>query len=235
MSELLHSCESANDQELILAMQNSGDQDSFRELMERYKGPLLSLFGRKKIEYNEALELMNETWLKVWEHRDEFNSSAKFLPWLATIAQRTAIDFLRRSSHQRKQLSLSREVITDADTGFDSALEDRHLFSDPAHIAEHDESFKTLKCIVRREMAGRITRMQQVFDRYIDLDTGELTGATLEEIAQELEIPLGTVKSSLNASRQGIQRRIRPHFMDPRRKTESPRREKKCESPDLES
>lgn len=84
----------AEDTQLMLAVK-AGDQAAFTALMTRWELPVKSVIGRIVLNASEAEELAQETFVKVWTHRDFFRSNAVFRPWIFAIAVNLARNRLR--------------------------------------------------------------------------------------------------------------------------------------------
>lgn len=93
----------ASDLELLLAIRESADEDAFDELMDRKTRPLLGLLYRIVGDREEARDLLQVTFLRVWEHCDRFDERWSPNTWLYRIASNLAIDLLRsrRSKQER--------------------------------------------------------------------------------------------------------------------------------------
>ena len=63
-----------------------GDDLALNELMERWQKPLLSFILRYVGNYADSIELAQETFVRVYHHRSQFNFKSKFSTWLLTIA-----------------------------------------------------------------------------------------------------------------------------------------------------
>jgi RNA polymerase sigma-70 factor, ECF subfamily len=69
-----------------MARLKAGDDLALNELMERWQKPLHSFIFRYVGNYADSIELAQETFVKVYQHRDRFNFKSKFSTWLLTIA-----------------------------------------------------------------------------------------------------------------------------------------------------
>ena len=88
---------------MLLAIRSAADEDAFDELIDRKSRPLLGLLYRIVGDREEARDLLQVTFLRVWEHCDRFNERWSPNTWLYRIASNLAIDLLRsrRSRQQR--------------------------------------------------------------------------------------------------------------------------------------
>ncbi len=92
----------ADDRELLEALRRDGDRRAFDALMERKTAPLLAAVRRMVGDREEARDIVQLTFLRVWENREKYDSRYSPNTWLYRIATNLAIDFLRsRSSRDR--------------------------------------------------------------------------------------------------------------------------------------
>ena len=157
--------------ELLLSLK-AKDQHAFSYLYDNYSaalyGIVIKVLGREEV----AHDVLQEVFVKIWQKIDHYDSQkGKLYTWMLHIARNTAIDTLRSSAFQKARSTLEFEK---------NALSDKSSFSTVTPV-EH----LGLKKIV-----------QQLKDKYKEIiDLAYFKGYTQEEIAAELEIPVGTVKT----------------------------------------
>ncbi len=100
-----------SDEELVAAVLG-GRQELFAELVERYQGRLINYLYRILRNVDEAHDLAQDVFFKVYQALGGFNPQYRFSTWLFRVGQNAAIDFLRK--RRFKLISLHRQ---DADTG----------------------------------------------------------------------------------------------------------------------
>jgi RNA polymerase sigma-70 factor (ECF subfamily) len=86
--------DAANDRALMVRLQ-AGDESALAALMERWELPTKAVIGRIVLNANEAEELAQETFVRVWQQRSKFRAGAEFRPWLFAIAVNLARNRLR--------------------------------------------------------------------------------------------------------------------------------------------
>ena len=84
-----------NDEERI-TLYKSGNEEVFRELINKYTSPLFN-FTARLTDKNNASDIVQETFIKVWKNINKFDiNKASFKTWIFTVAKNTATDFLRK-------------------------------------------------------------------------------------------------------------------------------------------
>ncbi len=85
--------------EEIINLYKQGNQEAFKHLIDRYTSPIYNFISRIANQ-NDAPDIIQEVFIKVWKSLDRFDSSkASFKTWLFTIAKNTTTDFLRKKHH----------------------------------------------------------------------------------------------------------------------------------------
>ena len=88
-----------DDKALIEAFQE-GDEFAFVSLYNRYKGAVYAFCVKMLLDRAQAQDIMQETFLRVYENRDRLHSASSFKSWLFTIARNQCLNQLRRSNRQ---------------------------------------------------------------------------------------------------------------------------------------
>ena len=106
--------EPATDEELVEAILG-GDDDSFRELVGRYQGRVVNYLYRLLRNLEEAHDLAQEVFLRIYRALDRFDPSYRFSTWLFRVAQNAAIDRIRK--RRLKVVSIHRPETDDGGGG----------------------------------------------------------------------------------------------------------------------
>ncbi|HVF22410.1 MAG TPA: sigma-70 family RNA polymerase sigma factor [Pyrinomonadaceae bacterium] len=181
-----------SDRELV-AIAVTGFDGSFEELVRRYQRPISAYVYRMVGNYESALDLTQEIFIKVYNSLERYRSEFKFSTWIYKIAHNAAVDHLRRNSTREQSLVAG----IDGDT-FDLPIESARL--SPEQESERKERRGEIEAVVRalpsnyRELI--ILRHSQ------DL--------SYEEIVEVTGLPLGTVKNRLFRARE----MMRQQFVD---------------------
>ena len=176
-----------SDEDLIGNFQ-AGDVSAFEEIVKRYKDQLVNFAYRFLGDLEEAEDIAQETFLRVFRKKNAYRNVAKFSTWIYTITGNLAKTELRRRK-RRKLISLSSLGFEDKD--FD--LKDTKKGPEESvHELIKDE-------FIQRAINSLPDKFREVI---IFRDIQELS---YEEISSIVKIPLGTVKSRVNRGRLKLQ------------------------------
>lgn len=178
----------ATDEKLVEAFRDQGQIEAFNLLMGRYKHELFHFLIRFVGNRYSAEDIFQEAFLQVHQSIATFDTSRRFKPWLFTIAANKARDFLRRAS-QRHAAALSAKIGHDGD-----GLEFLDLMQDD--LPHPDEQTE------KAELRERVREVAEALPDHLReiLILAYFHRFPYKEIADMLEIPLGTVKSRLHAA-----------------------------------
>jgi RNA polymerase sigma-70 factor (ECF subfamily) len=111
-----------SDVQLMLDVK-AGDERSFELLLQRYRTPLVNFLYRMVRAREEAEDLAQEVFLRVYRARQDYVPSAKFTTWLFRIATNLALNSVRDNRHQRMEISLDAPVTVDAEDGDEKTMD----------------------------------------------------------------------------------------------------------------
>lgn len=165
-----------------------GDASAYRTLIERYHDDLLRFLTRLVGDRAAAEDLFQETFLQIHQSAHTFDTERRFRPWLFTIAANKGRDHLRKRMRQRT-VELSAPLRgSDGAASFVDLLEVDVPSPDAAMDAiERDQLVQT--ALSRLQPALREVLLLAYFQRL-----------SYQQIAEDLGIPLGTVKSRMHAA-----------------------------------
>src|SRR5260370_34227059 len=103
-----------SDVQLMLDVK-AGDEQSFALLLQRYRTPLVNFLYRMVRNREQAEDLAQEGFIRVYRAREEDVPSAKFTTWLFRIATNLSLNSMRDNRHQRMEISLNAPVAADAE------------------------------------------------------------------------------------------------------------------------
>lgn len=176
------------DEELILEFQRTDNVAAFEQLVGRYKNPLMNFVFRFLGDYELSGDVVQETMIKVYRNKDSYKSIAKFSTWIYTIAGNLAKTELQRRK-RRKLVSLS-------PSGDDS---------DPIEIPDKDAGPEELADagIKNKIIQDALLKISEAYREVVVLR--DIQEFSYEEIAEMLDITVGTVKSRINRGRAQLQ------------------------------
>lgn len=164
------------------------DESAFAELMSRYKKPVYHMILKMVRNVDDAEDLTIEAFAKAFKNLARFKKDYTFSTWLFRIATNNAIDFIRKK--KLETYSLNTSFTDDSGDSVNIDVEDRNLTPDEATI--NTQKIELVRMFVTK-LPAKYQRLVKL--RYFD----ELS---YEEIAKELEAPLGTVKAQLHRARE---------------------------------
>ena len=180
------------DEELIQNFQQ-GDERAYTEIVNRFSGPLLNFIYRIIGDSAFAEDLLQETFIRVYQNKNSYREIAKFSTWIYTIASNLSKTELRRQKVRRWfSLSGSKDDDRPMEIANDDYTPDETMLQNSTLSLIHQE----------------IQKLPMSFKEVIILrDVQELS---YEEISTILNIPLGTVKSRVNRGRTRLQKSLKP-------------------------
>lgn len=175
----------------VVRRARSGDLRAFEQLVERYKRrayyAALSLVG----SHEDAMDLSQEAFARAFRARRRLDPGRPFYAWLYRILRNLCFNFLRDSRTRR-------QLLTGATPWIVADARDRAAEVSPAKQAERAEL---------RERVRRALETLPEFERET-LVLREFEGLSYREIAELLDIPIGTVMSRLYAARRRLAERV---------------------------
>lgn len=161
-----------NDEEKLVSLLLAKDRAAFESLYDSHSSTIYGILVRILKSEELARDVLQETFLKVWRKIHTYDrSKGRIFTWVLNIARNHAIDVLRSKHYQRTQKATSMEISP-------SASEDRKA-----------EEMKVEHIGVREIVATLSPELKQIIDcLYFE-------GFSQSEAAEELGLPLGTVKS----------------------------------------
>lgn len=192
MAEARPPLREATDQEVVLEARQ-GREAAYRELIRRYERPVFSLIYRMVRNRELAEDLAQETFVKVLNAIESYRPEFKFSSWVFKIANNTAIDHLRR-----------RELDTLSLDGSPHAATPDSVEATALQVGDTAES--PLEEVEARELGGAIEEgIRQLRPEYRTcILLRHVEGRSYEEIAEIMNLPLGTVKTYIHRARNEL-------------------------------
>ena len=184
------------DQDVVLRAR-SGQEAAYRELIRRYERPVFALLFRMVRDRELAEDLAQETFVKALNAIDSYRPEFKFSSWIFKIGNNAAIDHLRR-----------RELDTLSLDGSPHAETPEAMQATALQIGARQES--PLDTVEAKELGGAIEAaigsLRPEYRSCILLRHVE--GRAYEEIAEILNLPLGTVKTYIHRARNELRQSL---------------------------
>lgn len=174
--------------DLVLVEQAlNGDQSAYGDLMERYRESIYFMMLKMVRTEDDAEDLTIEAFGKAFNRLHQYSPSFAFSTWLFKIASNNAIDHIRKKRIQ----------VTSIDSGYTNddgdsvSIDIRSGEKDPEEESMHDEKVQMMRGLVKK-----------LKPRYRDLiEKRYFEELSYEEIAEQMNLPLGTVKAQLFRAR----------------------------------
>jgi RNA polymerase sigma-70 factor (ECF subfamily) len=191
--------ESASDHALLEAIR-TGDEDAFAELVARYRNPITSFIYRMTSDYDGAVDLAQETFVRVYRAADRYQTNYAFSTYIYRIASNLAISELRKRK-RRKLVSL---------TGFFQS----HDGGEPREFQPSDGQPLQDVALVDAERRAAVQRaIGTLPDKYrAPLILRDVEGKTYDEISHILGTSEGTVKSRISRARGFLRDKMRAYL-----------------------
>jgi len=170
-----------------------GREPAFRELLIRYERPIFSLIYRMVRDRELAEDLAQETFVRAFNAIASYNSSYKFNSWIFKIASNHTINYLRKGKLDTVSIfGTSDEGLGDRELQIKSITENPHEFTE------------------RRELGGRIeVAIGELREEYrMAILLYHVEGYSYKEIADIMDIPLGTAKTYLSRARKELKKHL---------------------------
>jgi RNA polymerase sigma factor (sigma-70 family) len=176
------------DYKLVQKALNDKDQKAYAELMSRYREPIYFMLLKMVNNKDDADDLTVEAFGKAFRRLEQYTPQFAFSTWLFKIATNNCIDFIRKK--RIRAVSIDAGFQTDDGDVIEISVKDSVM--DPAEALQKEERIRKMREIVDK-LKPRYRRLVEL--RYFD-------EKAYEEIAEELKLPLGTVKAQLFRARE---------------------------------
>ncbi|MCF8228488.1 MAG: sigma-70 family RNA polymerase sigma factor [Bacteroidales bacterium] len=175
------------DYRLVMKAVNNGDQKAYAELMKHYRDSLYFMLLKMTNNPNDADDLTIEAFGKAFKNLRQYTPDYAFSTWLFKIASNNCIDFIRR---KKKHTFSMNEGYSDEDDELANKL--------PSQSPDPEE--KVIKKQKIKLMRDVVEKLKPHYRKLIELRY--FKEYSYEEIAKELDLPLGTVKAQLFRARE---------------------------------
>jgi RNA polymerase sigma-70 factor (ECF subfamily) len=165
-----------------------GDQKAYAELLSRYKDSIYFMLLKMVNNRDDAEDLTIEAFGKAFKNLHQYTPDFAFSTWLFKIATNNCIDFIRR----KRKFTFSIDKSIESDSGQEMQFEIKSPSLDP-----EEGMIKKQKAALMRDV---VQKLKPRYKRLVELRY--FHERSYEEIADELQLPLGTVKAQLFRARE---------------------------------
>jgi RNA polymerase sigma factor (sigma-70 family) len=176
------------DFKLVCLAVEQGDQKAYAELMTRYKDSIYFMLLKMVNNRDDADDLTIEAFGKAFKNLHQYTPDYAFSTWLFKIATNNCIDFIRR----KRKMTFSIDKGIESENGDEMQYEIKSPLMDP-----EERMIKKQKAILMRDV---VEKLKPRYKRLVELRYFQ--ERSYEEIADELQLPLGTVKAQLFRARE---------------------------------
>lgn len=176
-----------------------GDMAAFEELVEKYKQPVIHLIYRMLHDLDEAEDLAQTVFVRVYQSADRYAVSAKFSTWIFTIARHLCLNEIRRRSrHPAESLEASQ---TENEESAPRQFQDQKTFSPPQAFLHGELENKIQEALdalpEKQRLAIALCRENEL---------------SYEDIAKVLGCSLSATKSLIHRGRETLKERLKPYL-----------------------
>ena len=179
----------SDEQLVVLVLQ--GQSEAFEILVERYQKQIFALAYRLGGDYDEARDMAQEAFVRIYQELARFDSSRRFFPWMYRVAHNTCVNML----HKRPKEA------TSLDTVYDLAASDTSAEGSP--VARYEQV----------ELGDAInSALQDLPENYrFPLILKYLEGMSYQEIANQLDLPVSTIETRLFRGRAMLKKALKEY------------------------
>jgi RNA polymerase sigma-70 factor (ECF subfamily) len=195
MSDLASALAIPSEEQMFVAELKSGSDQAFALLIAQYSHPIYSLLARSLRDPADAADVTQEVFVKVFRNISGFHGEASLRTWIYRIA-------LHEASNQRRWWARHKQRELTIDAPLNSDDDDTFCLADA--LAAHDASpyDRAAQMQLRTRVEAALAKLPEVFREVVVLR--EIEGFGYEEIAQVLNVNIGTVKSRLTRGRAAL-------------------------------
>lgn len=192
--------------ELLIRRAQRGDADAFEQLLLEHQKNVYNLCYRMAGNPDDAMDLSQETFLRAWRCLDQYQFASAFSTWLYRLCSNICIDFLRKRRRQQT-VPLTFE---DAD-----GEEQTYAVPDAQPLPEEQVELKLTRETLQAAMAQLLPEHRAVLQLRV------VNEMSYEQIADVLDIQIGTVKSRLSRARNQLKKILERGNLSRRASSES--------------
>lgn len=189
---------SAVDDQVLIDRAQRGDRNAFNDLVRKHQGRAYQFAYRLTSNADEASDIVAEAFVRVFNALKNFRHQSAFSTWLYRIITNCYLDY-RKKDKSRQTVGLETDPVGDAEAGMERQIVDPNAAPDAD--AERNERERLVQAALRRLPEYQATMLVLYHVEML----------SYEEIAETLDLPLGTVKSRLNRARMSLREQLEGH------------------------
>lgn len=184
---------------LLVELALTGDEKAFAKLMSRYKDAIYFMLLKMVNNKNDAEDLTLEAFGKAFKNLHQYSPNFAFSTWLFKIATNNCIDFLRKR----------RGIYVSIENNLENGDNDQPIKLRSTEPNPEEKLIRIQKAILMRRIVHRLKPRYRIL-----VELRYFREFSYEEIAQELKLPLGTVKAQLFRAREMLFKMIESTEID---------------------
>lgn len=177
----------------LIASAAAGDNDAFGRIVSLYEKLVYNTVKIRVKQNEDALDVSQEVFIKIWKALPNYRGDCRFSTWIYRIAVNASLDFLRKYSGEAPE-----NIFSGGDDEPEREIADEGNVSSPEEALDRSETVNS----VRHAIKMLPEDMQQV------ILLRDIEGYSYAEIADMLEIEMGTLKSRLNRARESLKEKL---------------------------
>ena len=185
---------------LLMLRVKSGDMAAFEELVEKFKQPIINLMFRMLHDLEEAEDLAQSVFIRVYQSAHRYEVSAKFSTWIFTIARHSCLNEIRRRS--RHPVESMEMTAPEGDEQPLRQFEDHKTFSAP-DVFLHGELEEKIQ--VALDLLPEKQRLAVLLCRQDEL--------SYEQISDVLGCSVSATKSLIHRGRETLKQKLKPYLL----------------------
>lgn len=181
----------------LVKLARNGDRQAFQTLVERYQRRVYGVCYGIVRNPDDAMDLVQDTFVKVFRNLERFEGSSSFYTWVYRIARNVCIDHIRKSQRHRT-VDYDDTIGRDEDSDDGGMLMPDRLGINPAKLLGRKELLEKIE--------DALQKLSPVHREIIVLR--EVQGLSYQEIADCMDVSIGTVMSRLHHARRNLQKTL---------------------------
>lgn len=177
------------------------DEEAFMELVSKYKDPITNYINTMIGDYERAVDLSQETFLRIYKNAEKYKNTYQFSTWIYSIATNLAIDEIRWRQRYRKLFFVpNKNSGSNENANWELSVPDGRLSPDEALIRKEKSK------IISDAIHSLPKKYRSVFV------LKEIEYLPYEKIAEVLDCSCGTVKSRLHRARELLKKKLKKYL-----------------------